>query len=552
MFLSRRIDERIKGNRLKVKAIPKEKVSDYLENLKNSSDALDNDKNDNYFVSFTDIDKIGINPKSGYNTPTGIYTYPLVSSWKNYKVDEWENYKVDDSNKDEPNRFQIKMPFASSKPYIWVLKKKINSNILAPLDDHFYDEKSLKTDEDTLRKWSISVFSDKTKEEVEKKFDNIKTTAYETAKSNNSISKLWNLTRYMAGYYPDNFKPEENSRHSSTWNYILRSVLGYDGFCDSTGEGLIHPSEMTQAVFFNAISFTVVARLDNSYSQEKIKRSSQTITKKRKDGTIVTKQYGRNFVNEVILHSKEVNYPNGDFEQYKYSLTDYGKYERPPLISFFQNKGNITTKTEYYPHGKFFGQKLMLKSQKVMDLSDTSKNSETTWYDDGQIKAQKTHGSLKEWYENGVLENDYTLDGYSNVISKKQYDKQGSLFYSLEPKGEIWNEPHWEEIRYRTDGSFLSKSMMRRRPGDVFSWDGPSVVYWKNGNLKLKGEYIYNTKDGWFIYYDENGVETKAEFYRAGSLAEPYPEERREKDTQQHQESTFRIMGPLGALMSRQ
>ena len=30
-----------------------------------------------YYISFVAIDKIGINPQTTYNTPMGVYTYPL-------------------------------------------------------------------------------------------------------------------------------------------------------------------------------------------------------------------------------------------------------------------------------------------------------------------------------------------------------------------------------------------------------------------------------------------------------------------------------------------
>jgi hypothetical protein len=33
---------------------------------------------DNFYISYTAIDKIGVNPRSSYNTPVGIYSYPLT------------------------------------------------------------------------------------------------------------------------------------------------------------------------------------------------------------------------------------------------------------------------------------------------------------------------------------------------------------------------------------------------------------------------------------------------------------------------------------------
>ena len=36
---------------------------------------------DKFYLTYTREQKVGINPKSGYNTPIGIYTYPLKEIW---------------------------------------------------------------------------------------------------------------------------------------------------------------------------------------------------------------------------------------------------------------------------------------------------------------------------------------------------------------------------------------------------------------------------------------------------------------------------------------
>ena len=38
----------------------------------------------NVYISFTTIDKLGINPNSKFNTPNGIYTYPIKEFYENY------------------------------------------------------------------------------------------------------------------------------------------------------------------------------------------------------------------------------------------------------------------------------------------------------------------------------------------------------------------------------------------------------------------------------------------------------------------------------------
>lgn len=42
---------------------------------------------EDYYIHFTDINKLGINPKQSYNTPLGIYTYPLKEMWGEVEED---------------------------------------------------------------------------------------------------------------------------------------------------------------------------------------------------------------------------------------------------------------------------------------------------------------------------------------------------------------------------------------------------------------------------------------------------------------------------------
>ena len=57
---------------------------------------------DNLYISFTDIEKIGVNPLSEYDTPLGIYCYPIKASFRYYKVDSTKSL--------------LSLPFASDKP----------------------------------------------------------------------------------------------------------------------------------------------------------------------------------------------------------------------------------------------------------------------------------------------------------------------------------------------------------------------------------------------------------------------------------------------------
>ena len=79
----------------------------------------------NIYISFTDIDKLGINPQSGYNTPLGIYTYPLKEIWKSF------NHSTE----------TIHVPFKGNADYIWIVKQSC-SNFVEDLY-HIFEDSAL-------------------------------------------------------------------------------------------------------------------------------------------------------------------------------------------------------------------------------------------------------------------------------------------------------------------------------------------------------------------------------------------------------------------------
>lgn len=178
---------------------------------------------DDVFISFRSIDKIGINPKSVYNTPNGIYTYPLKEVYNN-------NFKLD--------KKQIDVPFAGFEPYIFVIKKQGRG-----IDDlYLYSSKDFDDDMDKLRK----EFGDN---EVDK---NIARGRQAFVKNPGGI--MWHVTRELA-----NKKPVK-------WTKILNKTLGYDYVIDRSGQGIIHQSEPTQAVFFSTKAFKILDKVvQNKY-----------------------------------------------------------------------------------------------------------------------------------------------------------------------------------------------------------------------------------------------------------------------------------------------
>jgi hypothetical protein len=152
---------------------------------------------ENLVVTFTAIDKVGINPKSTYKTPFGVYFYPL-------------DYVITN---------QMRVEFAGEQPYINVCEFARPEKILHMTSD-VNIQKGLEL---------LNVFP---KEEVDLAIQNVET----NYKFRSNYSKLWLVTRSLSRNKPVG------------WNANLRKC-GIDGFVDH-GTGTIHENERTQGVVF--------------------------------------------------------------------------------------------------------------------------------------------------------------------------------------------------------------------------------------------------------------------------------------------------------------
>lgn len=186
-----------------------------IESLKPLEKFIGSDENPKFFFTMTEINKIGINPKSTYSTPLGIYCYPLTRDYYNKLV-----------NND--------LPFVKEKPYIGVFTLNVST-----FNMKNYSEANLEADKNTIKTmYGIA----------ERDCLN----AFEDSKFDTPISKLWNLTRLTARENP------------LKWSSILRS-LGYTNFYDP-GTGLIHNNEPTQAVILDTSIILPIETFLNPYS----------------------------------------------------------------------------------------------------------------------------------------------------------------------------------------------------------------------------------------------------------------------------------------------
>lgn len=188
---------------------------------------LPNSQIPNEFVSFTAINKLGINPKSKYNTPIGIYAYPL-------------SYVKDEVGEGSTS----KLPFAGSQPYANFFSIKDNATVILSSTFYTSDLMSYLT---KLR----SMFGDDAVVGANNEYE--ETATYEDS----PFGTLWGITYWLTVKEPNS---------AVAWNKLLRE-LGIDAFVDM-GYGTIHNAEPTQMVVLNPTVITNVERIENKGHSE--------------------------------------------------------------------------------------------------------------------------------------------------------------------------------------------------------------------------------------------------------------------------------------------
>lgn len=194
----------------------------------------------NLFVSFTSIEKLGVNPGSVYNTPIGIYAYPA----------KYVSSRLDNMHPSQT------LPFAGDQPYANIFSVSGNIIDISDLSSSDYEDYLNKLEPIYQR---IANVSESAASEAIAKLDS-------SSPSNALVSsfggRLWYITTEIAKL--------SNGKPAVAWNSIFRSI-GIDGVVDN-GAGIIHENEPTQAVFFSSKSIKSVERVDNKYSPDDIRK----------------------------------------------------------------------------------------------------------------------------------------------------------------------------------------------------------------------------------------------------------------------------------------
>ncbi len=274
------------------------------------------------FVSFTNNKfgekstgvKLGINPLTRYDTPVGIYSYPIKAMWNgiskgaipfagenpNMYIFEPKNpdrvavgseYETIDFDRDYHKLIDIMIPilqevakdsnrdyknvyfFGRYANYIMRETKKAGNKDLvhAMFNSRELYEKhvtELLKDPKNLR-YATQLWLDQMMDLVDASY------------KNTPIQQIWSLTRQISIELQHHPKFEKG-KQISNWANILFKL--YDGFVDDLGQGFIHTNEPKQAVFFTGAVVNVVdlisrKRTTREYSREHLLRDPQTNAK---------------------------------------------------------------------------------------------------------------------------------------------------------------------------------------------------------------------------------------------------------------------------------
>lgn len=248
---------------------------------------LEKDKKGTYGITFIEIPKIGINPKSPdqYNTPLGIYFYPI---------------------QDDAIRVQFMsydLPFAADSKYIGLFRFKNPANVVH-LD--YSSQVMEKMTEDFIKKVLIPEYRRRWKlqnpdEEIEKwmKEDLIVSSGNWISTINekyNDAAEFWALTKLKTG-----------SISEWTKRFIK---FGVDGVVDY-GAGIIHKNEPIQGVAFNLSFIETVAIFENptffqANTADMIEKFKEASTEEKIDAMIAQSKDRWDEFGQILDDSDEI------------------------------------------------------------------------------------------------------------------------------------------------------------------------------------------------------------------------------------------------------
>lgn len=234
---------------------PKQSINQLIQrDLEHTTSTIAGVKN--CFVSFTWVDKLGINPRNKHDTPYGIYAYPAE-----YAISQVGDFS---SMND--------LPFAGNAPYANTFSATGNIINLATMSQG---------DAGKLYKAIVNYWHTLSKKpQFDAETDvwkHIKNAEREALVADRPGGKLWYVVMMVS---QELVAPHLGIDARVAWNKLFRAI-GVDGVIDydpgaGEGRGIVHTNEPSQAVFFSAAAISDVKRHLNKYSPSALAANAST------------------------------------------------------------------------------------------------------------------------------------------------------------------------------------------------------------------------------------------------------------------------------------
>ena len=218
-----------------------------------------------YAFTMIDIVKVGLNPGTGFNTPAGVYAYPL--SHTNFQ-------KLRENS----------LPYASDKKFCGLIKLDLSKKWLI-----FQKNLAKSTEEDYNN--CVALVSPQAKEKAEKDGINYRGANYD--------SMIWIMTYFESQIIAKNKK----IRSTIAWASLLKQ-LGYVGAYDP-GNSYIHESEPEQLVCLTKDAYELIKIYETKDLRKREQENIYIDPTRRKMAPETIKQSTKNLLH--LYHDSLVN-----------------------------------------------------------------------------------------------------------------------------------------------------------------------------------------------------------------------------------------------------
>lgn len=290
-------------------------------------------------ISMTMIDKIGVNPRSIYNTPNGVYFYPA-------------DYYLELKGK----RNAKALPFMDDAPHIQIFKfpEPVLFLDTYTLDDYHRDITKLTKALDKvpglvdkfkrrfiynskLSLWANNLVKKSGNNYVKDDsvgfapyFEYLAERSVTDANNTSPGGTIWYITWQLCQELSDVL----NSRAANIWNWVLREKLGYNTVVDYE-QGIIYPDEPTQGVVLQTSGIELIKSISNQTPIADLRSDLENMSWDKITDLFAKKRISIHDVRKNVL--ADARFPSG-FSKLIWYLTDIDsnwKYGRNLLVKNF-------------------------------------------------------------------------------------------------------------------------------------------------------------------------------------------------------------------------